>query len=307
LVIFDDDGSPDGTSALFYLIATPQAYIKSASISFGESHPDIYIQHIGRILDSFGIKDIPLGAGQDSTLPGGHPFPDGVIEAGDGFWGLPLPNKDKTFPVKDASELMIETINQSDKPVTIFVSGPNTNLARALQTDPGIRENIAAVFIMGGAINVPGNIDDLLTGTGNTTAEWNIYADPLAASEVFESGLNLYLVPLDATNQVSINQTDTRLWRSGSKVSNFTADIYDGLMSSWDAKEIPIWDLMTAAIMVNPELCGFTSLHLDVVTEKGPNSGQTVSIRGAPSNVNVCLKPDVNAIKQKLIDVFSQN
>jgi len=306
-VIYDDDGSPDGTTALLYLIAHPQAYVNTVSISYGEAHPDIYIQYIGGMLDNFGITDIPLGAGQAETLPGGHPFPEVVIELADGFWGLPKPDMNKTFPVKDAAELMVETIHQSTEPVSIFISGPCTNLARALRADPGIRQKITAVFIMGGAVNVPGNIDDLLPNTGNTVAEWNIYGDPLAASEVFDSGLNIYLVPLDATNQVLISKEDTRQWRLGSGVSNFAADIYDMLMNNWNEKEVSIWDLMTAAIMVKPDLCSFESLHLEVMTDEGQHSGQTVTVPGGSPNVNVCLEPDITLIKQTLIDVFSKN
>ena len=45
-VIFDDDGSPDGTTALLYLLSHPEVDVKAINISYGEAHPEIYIQHI---------------------------------------------------------------------------------------------------------------------------------------------------------------------------------------------------------------------------------------------------------------------
>ena len=157
LLIYDDDGSWDGTAALFYLLSQPEISILAINISYGEAHPKVYIQNIGRALDSFGIQDIPLGAGQDAPLANGTPFPDYLRQLSDNFWNVPLPNAGKTYPVQNAPELMVSTINQASEPVTIFLSGTFTNLAQALRIDPGIRDNIAAVYIMGGAVYVPGN------------------------------------------------------------------------------------------------------------------------------------------------------
>jgi inosine-uridine nucleoside N-ribohydrolase len=99
-------------------------------------------------------------------------------------------------------------INQATEPVTIFVSGPFTNLALALQLDPAIKDKISAVYFMGGAVDVPGNKTGLMPDSGNRVADWNMIADPQAAKEVFESGLELYMVPLDATNKVLFSQKD---------------------------------------------------------------------------------------------------
>jgi pyrimidine-specific ribonucleoside hydrolase len=304
-IIFDDDGSPDGTTALLYLLSHPQVDLKAVNISYGEAHPEIYIQHIGRMLDAFGIVDIPLGYGQDAPMEGTNEFPEGVRQAANNFWGLPIPNADKTYPVQTAPELMISIIHQSPSPVTIFVSGPATNLAQALRLDPEAKKNISAVYLMGGAVYVPGNISDFYPDHVNKVAEWNIFADPQAAKEVFKAGIDLYLVPLDATNQVLITRQDTGQWRQGGEIADFAADIYDMLLNNWGIENAAIWDLMTAAIMLKPDLCRFQPLHLQVITEAGDTSGQTAAIPGKKVNSSVCLEPDADMIRQILIDVFS--
>ena len=153
----------------------------------------------------FGIQDIPLGPGR-MALANGTAFPGWLRQLSDNFWDFPLPDTDKTYPTKNAPELLVETIKESPEPVVIFLSGPFTNLAQALRLDPGIAENIATVYFMGGAVDVPGNITNLIPDSGNKVSEWNIIADPQAAQEVFDSGLDLYMVPLDATNQVILNR-----------------------------------------------------------------------------------------------------
>ena len=306
-VIYDDDGSPDGTSALLYLISRPDVDVKAADISYGEAHPAVYIQYIGGLLDAYGFSNIPLGVGPDAPLSGNNGFPEAIRQAAGTFWGWPIQNANKAYPVHDSAGLIVSILKQSTKPVTLFFSGPLTNLARALRMAPEISQNIAAVFIMGGAVYVPGNVHDFYPDSANVYAEWNIYADPQAAAEVFSSNLKLYLVPLDATNQVLIDKQDTVQWRAGGRIANFAADIYDSLLNSTGKLKFAIWDLMTSEIMVTPELCGFQQLHLDVIADEGAHSGQTQVAAGMPPNVNVCLQPNGVLIKQTLVDVFSKN
>ena len=63
-VIFDDDGSPDGTTALMYLLNHPLADLAAVNISYGEAHPEIYIQHIGRQLSPLESSIFLLGMGR---------------------------------------------------------------------------------------------------------------------------------------------------------------------------------------------------------------------------------------------------
>lgn len=303
-VIYDDDGSPDGTVALLYLLSNPSVRVKAVSVSYGEAHPAVYIQHLGRMLDYLGFDGILLGAGQDGPLAGTNEFPEWMRQSANDFWGIPFPQEERIYPTTQAAELLVSVIQFSAQPVLLFVSGPSTNLAQALRMDPGIKEKIGAVFLMGGAVHVPGNIQELLPESNNFTAEWNIYADPQAAREVFASGLNIFLIPLDATNQVTVTRQDTRVWRQGGQAAGLAADIYDLLLTRWDTEEAKIWDLMTAAIMLQNDLCSFTPMALDVNARADDSSGQIVQVSGSPANLMVCLDPDVQRIKQVLADTF---
>jgi purine nucleosidase/pyrimidine-specific ribonucleoside hydrolase len=307
LVFDDDDGSPDGTSALAYLLLKSNVVIKGAGISYGEAHPPVYIQDIGRMLDNFGYPNIPLGVGMDGSLSGNPGFPEWLRESAGNFWGWPIPNPNKTYPTQAEADLIISVVKQSPVPVTLYFSGPVTNLALALRKAPEIRNNIAALYMMAGAVYVPGNVHDFYPDSPNTYADWNPYSDPEAYNEVFASGLKMYLVPLDATNQVQISKIDTLQWRKGGKIANFIADIYDGLMKSTGKDQFYIWDLMASEIMVNPALCQFTPLHLDVITKATDHFGQLVVVPNKDSNINVCLKPDVAKIEQELINTLSNS
>ena len=158
--------------------------------------------------------------------------------------------------------------------------------------------------MMGGAVYVPGNITAIFPDSSNKVAEWNIYADPQAAKEVFESGLKMYLIPLDATNSVTINKKDTAQLRKGGRIAGFVADIYDSWIDFSGRPDFYIWDLMASMIMVKPELCDYQALHLEVINAKGNTYGQTAVIPGETANIEVCLNPNAALIKQTMIDDF---
>ena len=177
--------------------------------------------------------------------------------------------------------------------MVIFLSGPFTNLAQALRLDQSIRENIAAVYFMGGAMrNIPSDVTNLIPDSGNKVSEWNIIADPQAAQEVFDSGLDLYMVPLDATNQVILKQEDFLPWHQGDEKANLSADLYDIMFQAYGFESVEIFDLTAAVLMVKPELCDFQPLHLDVVVEGENNLGQTAVTPDGEPNIFACLKPD---------------
>lgn len=305
-LLYDDDGSRDGMAALLYLLSYPEISIQAITISYGEAHPELYIQHMGCVLDIFGISDIPLGAGQDMPLAGGTPFPDWLRQLSDNFWDHPLPNADKTYPFQNAPELMVSIITQAPEPVTLFVSGPFTNLAQALQLDPAIKGNISAVYFMGGAVYVPGNITGLIRDSNNLVSDWNFITDPQAAKKVFESGLELYMVPLDTTNKVLLGQKDLLPWRQGDEKANMLVDLYDIMFNTWGLKTVEIFDLTAAVLMVQSESCNFQPLHLDVITDDGPTLGQTIVVPNTEPNIYVCLEPNVDQVKQNLYETFSR-
>jgi purine nucleosidase/pyrimidine-specific ribonucleoside hydrolase len=305
LLIFDDDGSRDGMAALVYLLESPGIAVKAITISYGEAHPELYIQHVGRVLDQLAVDDIPLGAGQDTPLAGGTAFPGWLREMSNGFWGYPLAYQNRTYAFTAAPELIASTIRQVDQPLTIFVSGTFTNLAQALRADPSIRDGITAVYFMGGAVHVPGNITNLIPGSSNAVAEWNILADPQAAREIFDSGLRLFMIPLDATNQVTLRQADILPWRAGGEAANLVADLYEVMFGDYGFETVEIFDLTAAAVMAAPDLCAFEPLRLEVVTQVGNSLGQTRIVPDALPNVSVCLHPDVPLLREAMDCVLS--
>lgn len=303
-MIFDDDGSPDGVIALLFFLRNPLYDVKAVTVSVGEAHPQLFAQHIAHLLAVFGREDIPVGYGHDTPLEGDNAFPEPWRKGSDDFFDLQLPRAPTTYTPRPADELIVETLSTSTDPVMVFVSGTHTNLAGALRLDPGIQENILGVYVMGGSIYVEGNIESDWPEIHNRVAEWNIWVDPLAASEVFNSGLPLHLIPLDATNHVLWTQIDSQVWASSDIPETKTAgETLGWMLRSWGLDAAYVWDLVAAVAATDPNLCPEVHLALDVVLDPGPGQGQTIVADG-PENTWVCLDPDSQQIKLRVAAIL---
>jgi len=188
----------------------------------------------------------------------------------------------------------------------VFVSGSHTNLAESLRLDPGIGEHILGVYLMGGSVYVPGNIESDWPEIHNTVAEWNIWVDPLAASEVFTSGLPLHLIPIDATNQVLWTAADAQTWTSSPFPETVMAgEFLEWMLRSWSLEAAYIWDLVAAVSATDPKLCPEVQLALKVDLDAGSEQGRTVIVSD-PAFAWVCLDPDSEQIRARVAGILGQ-
>lgn len=305
-IIVDDDGSPDGLIALLYFLGHPEFDVQAVTISYGEAHPELFSSYVAQMLAGLHRDSIPVGYGRGAPLQGNNAFPDPWRESSDKFWDIQLEPVDNAVKPVPAVDLIVETLSNAEHPVIFFLSGSHTNLAAALRAHPEIAEKIRAIHVMGGSIYVPGNIESDWPEISNAVAEWNIWVDPLAAAEVFTSGIPIHLAPLDATNQVVWTSEDISSWTSsGSLEGDLAAEILQWMLKSWSEDGVYIWDLMAAADVPDSQHCPTELLAIDVILSAGPEQGRTIVTDGTP-NIAVCLQPDVQAIKAQLVAVFNQ-
>lgn len=298
-IIWDDDGSIDGVTALLYLLRNPAFDVVAATVSPGIAHPAVFAPNLARFLALLGVEDVPVAAGPEQPLAGDNAFPAEWRAASDKFWDLDLPEAAAPVDERPAAKLIVDVIKDSPEPVVVFVSGSLTNLAQALRDDPGIKERIRSVEIMGGAVKSPGNV-------GTVPAEWNIYIDPVAAEEVFASGVPIRLTPLDATDLVPWMEEDAAAWEAtDAPASSVAARFLRRTMNDWGSRMIAIWDLVAAVNVANPELCLWQDLHLTVAQPDASNEGQTVVVDDQAPNVRVCLVPDADAYHDAATKVFA--
>ncbi|WP_144870165.1 nucleoside hydrolase, partial [Hyella patelloides] len=316
-LIIDDDGSQDGMTAIAYMLANPQFDVQAITISQGIARPEVFDDNVLRMLDRLGDLDIPVGVGRETPLEGNNEFPDFIRDGSDTFWSpfVPLPEETPDVETEDAVDLIIETIHNSPEPVAILATGPLTNIAEALRRDPTIIDNIEVVQIMGGAVFTEGNLPVLPDPpfSTNTAAEFNIWIDPVAAQEVLdagEKGLKIQLTPLDATNDIEFDREDYQAWLdTGTPESIIAAEFLDYALEviQSDLDPNPVWDLVAAINLSEPDFSPETPLHIDIDTESAPGDtqGATVAVADLPPNVLVSLDPSFDNLDFDADEVFS--
>jgi pyrimidine-specific ribonucleoside hydrolase len=233
---------------------------------------------------------IPVACGRDTPLQGQHAFPTSWREDVDRLLGLTLPQATTAAAQQSAVEELTAAIGSSPHKVVVVTLGPLTNLAEALQRTPSLARNIEMVYVMGGALTVPGNISDAGAETKNRAAEWNIYIDPHAAQLVFASGAPITLVPLDATNHAPLSAAFyQRLQRDhATPVAGFVFDVLTKRQDFIQSGGYYFWDPLAAAIATDERLATIQAQTLSVVEAEGPESGRTAhAVAGASLRVAV--------------------
>ncbi len=293
-VIVDMDAAKDDWQAILYLLTHPDITVIGIGISCGVSYVDIGVTNTLGILEYLEIDDIPVAAGKDTPLVGDNEFPTLWREASRNFYGLDLPTTTLQPSPLNASDLIISLIDNSEDNVTLISLGPLTNVAIALDSEPSIKSKIDKILLMGGAINVPGNVG-LESDIPNYVAEWNIWVDPHAADIVFQSGLPIEMVVLDATNQVP--QTQAFLDRLEPIISTPEAQLLYQMVTPG----IYFWDQLAVVTLTNPEVVTWQEHCIEIVVDLENHEGMTNSTNAACANALIAMSANASLFEDLFI------
>jgi pyrimidine-specific ribonucleoside hydrolase len=293
----------DDWLAILYLLGRSDVDVRAITVTgAGEAHCPAGTRNALDLVALAGRADIPVSCGRETPLEGDHAFPMEWRKRVDELLGLALPRNSREASGDSAVEMLTGIIQESLEKVHITALGPLTNVAEALLADPALVENLEMITVMGGAVTVPGNVGPS-SDIENDVAEWNIYADPRAAAEVFASGAPLTLVPLDATNHAPLTMDFyKRLERDRTtRVAEFVYRVLeaqeDNVRSGW----YYFWDPLAAAVATHEDLATFEEMSLRVIVEEGPESGRTLaSEEGFP--VRVAMTADRTRFEELFLD-----
>ncbi len=309
--IIDTDVGVDDVIAILYMLNRPDVDVKAITIaSTGNAHCLPALRNTLALLKLMNREDIPADCGPLKPLAGDHRFPESVLNESDNLAGAA-----KFLPKVNAStqqrgvDLLIKTIQDSKRPVTILAIGPLTNIAQALKKAPEIKNHIQAVYIMGGAVSVPGNLNDAGVSMDNKTAEWNIYLDPLAASIVFNADIPVILVPLDVTNTVPVNMNFYHALKKNHRTlaANFAFRLFNDNLKMLKANQWYFWDPLSAVIASDESVAGFETKPLRVLLTPEIESGRTALDNRTGQNIRVAVKVDTNKFTGLLLEGLNRS
>ncbi len=282
LVIVDYSPTVSDVGGLMYLLSHPDVEVIAISLPVtGEAGCDLGFEVTLGILAMFGQDGIPVAC--DAETPDhARPWPSEFLE-GDENLSVGLPVSTVRVSQERASDMIARTAKEAGRPVVIYAVAPLTNVARAFDDHPKLADDLERIVIMGGAVNVPGNVE-------GANAEWNLWVDVPAAAAVIGSGVPVTLVPLDATNFVPIPP-----WyqRGLSEAKQSDAIVYldrmVGLFPAVTSGFFFMWDELAASVAAGETYTTTREMSV-VVVEGGPDDGNTAS--GEGNQVTVAIGVD---------------
>jgi inosine-uridine nucleoside N-ribohydrolase len=171
----------------------------------------------------------------------------------------------------DAVGFLIES-TRAEEGLWLLATGPLTNVALALRTDPTMAARLAGICWMGGSAT-----------SGNVTiaAEFNAHADPEAAAITFGADCPVLMCGLDLTQQVTGSREWGRAVRAvGGPAAALVADVVDteldGLGRYATATPEPaLHDPVALLAVTHPDLFERTTTPIEVETGGQLSRGAT--------------------------------
>lgn len=307
-VILDVDMAHEDMFSALFLLSHPNVDVRAITVTgTGEAHCGPGVRNALGLVALSGKRDIPVACGREAPLAGNHVFPAEWRKAADEAYGASIPTGGAASSLS-ASDLIIDILQNAKEPITIVSVGPLTNIAEAIQKEAGIATNIQKIYIMGGALNVEGNVGNSGVGIQNEHAEWNIYIDPMAANIVFNSGIPIILVPLDATDDVPVTRNfyQTLEKHRDTPSAHLVYEMLTANLNFMDSGGFQFWDSLTAAIFTVPSIAEFEEMELTVVEEEGPESGRTMAASNG-AKIKVAMSANRKTFEQILLTIWNWN
>ena len=266
-VLIDCDPGTDDALAIFAALNSPDLEVVGITTVGGNASLADTTRNALELLAVCGRGDIPVWRGAAGALTGEFTF--AYEFHGTGGIGAQLPAASADARSGSADAAIAAAARQRPGELTLIALGPLTNVATALGNWPELAGDLAEILVMGGALQVPGNV--------TAHAEFNIYNDPEAAAAVCSSGVPVALVGLDVTTAVSIDRSSYH-WRGN---RSRTAAEAGRILDSWfathpDFDRYDLHDPLTVAAAIDPEICDWRSGRLVVGASDGPERGRTV-------------------------------
>ncbi|MCA9863097.1 MAG: nucleoside hydrolase [Thermomicrobiales bacterium] len=303
-VVIDSDMISDDWMATLYVLNNPQFDVKAITVTgAGFADCEAGVRAALGILALTGHTGVPVSCGSEDPLVGTNAPPADWMTTIETVEALGLPEGGEAAEA-DAVALFTSTIQEADGPVTVLALGPLTNIASALEATPALVDDIAMMYVMGGAVDVDGSF----VSDANTSAEWNIYSDPHAARLVFESGVPITLVPLDATNEAPVTpEFVARLEaEKATPAAEFVATLLENNAESIASGSYYFWDPLAAVVLGDPGLVTLTPRNVTVVDSPGdPEDGRTKPVSDGPE-ILVATAPDGEALEAALLEAWNR-
>ena len=283
LVILDTDigDDIDDAFALALVLRSPELELLGVETAFGDTA--LRARLVDRYLAAVGRSDVPVLAGP-------------ATEAKNVFTQAAYAHQQPERKHGDAVSFLLSQIRLHPGRITLIAIGPLVNIQAAIERDPATFRKLKRVVIMGGSVDRGYDGDKAGDTHRPPSPEWNIVCDPAGARALFNSGVPVFVMPLDST-QVHLERPALgAILAHGSPLTDQLTLLYHQWTGAKEWRSPTLFDPVAVTYTIRPDLCPATPMRLEV-----DDAGYTRRAQGEP-NVSVCLKSDEKAFLDLLLN-----
>ncbi len=289
--IIDCDPGGDDALALMLAAVSPEIELLAVTTASGNAPAQVCAENALRVLRLCGRDDVPVYVGAHQPLSRPLAF-DGFYSGENGLCNIKLPPAQRAMEPVPAVSFLVDCLN-NQRNLSILSMAPLTNIALALRANggraPGIEKILCACGVFGVApLPIP------------PRPEWNVSVDPQAAQEVFDSGILVEAIGLDASAWLNNEMLPPLL--EGLPDSPALDFLQEGIKFNVARGLEPyslLADSLAVAAAVNPALVNYVQGKAQVQTTEGPELGATRFIPG-PGSVQAAHSYDFPSFIQLL-------
>lgn len=304
-IYFNHDGNIDDLVSYLLLLQAPDIKLLGVGAIDADGFIDPSVAACRKMTDLFNLRGDKLAVARSNSRAVNQ-FPHDWRMATYSFNYLPILNEKGSIDTPQA-ELpahldMVEKLKHAKEPVTLIMTGPLTDLARALDVDLDIEKHIKKLYWMGGSLDDHGNVA-MVNADGSQ--EWNSFWDPYAVKRVFDSNISIQMVGLESTEEIPLNDELRQHWASLRKypAMDLVGQGYS-LIISIPSAELYLWDVLTTVSALYPEVVKTEKARATVITD-GMSAG---SFRRDPNGreVDIVTKANKELFFQKMDEILER-
>ena len=298
-IIIDTDAGSDDIMAVALLLSHPGVQIDAITVVNGLAHVDAGARNMGRLLDLAGRKHVPVFAGRNDPLRGNAEFPAEWRKIRTIFPEFRCRLR-RGRPNQTRCRLPGGTAEKRCNAGADSRAGPLTNIAEALERDRSMAAHIREIVIMGGAVRVPGNLQD--GGVFHTQQQHR------RMEHVYRSDGGAHRIPFGRAHpadragchqQSHIDPEFLREFecrRRTRRWARVVAGVLEADRGTIDAGIFYAWDPLAAAALLRPSIVKTAAMHIEI-KEDAPEEGRTAASPGKP-NAKVAVDADAAAFRR---------
>lgn len=304
-IYFNHDGNIDDLVSYLLLLQAPDIKLLGVGAIDADGFIDPSVAACRKMTDLFNLRGDKLAVARSNSRAVNQ-FPHDWRMATYSFNYLPILNEKGSIDTPQA-ELpahldMVEKLKHAKEPITLIMTGPLTDLARALDVDLDIEKHIKKLYWMGGSLDDHGNVA-MVNADGSQ--EWNSFWDPYAVKRVFDSNISIQMVGLESTEEIPLNDELRQHWASLRKypAMDLVGQGYS-LIISIPSAELYLWDVLTTVSALYPEVVKTEKAKATVITD-GMSAG---SFRRDPNGreVDIVTKANKELFFQKMDEILER-